>query len=102
MSELVGLKKYRMERSSGPRLSQNSKERLCPLGQPAIDAMIRYAKAYERHWRKKPTRRRARVTLNGIEVSFGGECESRVKVLGVEDRQSILILCQVKVAAMMH
>ena len=44
VSELVGLKKYRMERSSGPRLWQNSKERLCPLGQPAIDAMIHYGK----------------------------------------------------------
>jgi len=64
VSELVGLKNIESNARQVHAFGKNSKERLCPLGQPAIDAMIHYAKAYERQWRKKPTRRRARVTLD--------------------------------------
>jgi site-specific recombinase XerD len=56
VSELVGLNwqdvewKARQVRVVG----KGNKMRLAPLGQPAIDSMIEYAKTYEQHWHKKP------------------------------------------------
>ena len=44
MSELGGLKNIESNARQVHAFGKNSKERLCPLGQPAIDAMIHYGK----------------------------------------------------------
>jgi len=56
VSELVGLNwgdiqwKARQVQITG----NGNKMRLCPLGQPALDALVVYARAYQWHWKEKP------------------------------------------------
>jgi site-specific recombinase XerD len=35
-------------------LGKGNKERVCPLGQKALDALLEYAKQYEQHCERKP------------------------------------------------
>ena len=35
-------------------LGKGNKERLCPLGQKALEALLEYTRHYEAHWQKKP------------------------------------------------
>ena len=35
-------------------LGKGNKERLCPLGQYALEGLMRYAPHYERHWQRRP------------------------------------------------
>jgi site-specific recombinase XerD len=35
-------------------LGKGNKERICPLGQKALKALLEYSRHYEQHWEKKP------------------------------------------------
>ena len=35
-------------------LGKGNKERVCPLGQKALEALLEYSRHYEEHWQRKP------------------------------------------------
>ena len=56
VSELVGLNWQDINWNAREVrvLGKGNKERICPLGQKALEALLEYSRHYEHHWKRKP------------------------------------------------